>query len=245
KVEAVCVANRRVVGVRGRQRGRPFEIEAPTVVLAAGGLGTPPLLWNAGLHTAGRGIGMDTRLIMYGHSRIPGNGHEPPMTYAYEDQEHGYMLSTLIDPWLNYPIITSLMGPRYLLTWPRWSHTLGVMIKLKDDVCGEMKSERDISKPFMPADRVKLDHAAAASRRILIKAGADPDSLFLTPMRGTHPCATVRVGELLDHHLQTEVEGLYVCDAGAFPEALARPTVLTIIALGKRLVNHLLSRSSA
>ncbi|MGQ0601274.1 MAG: GMC family oxidoreductase N-terminal domain-containing protein, partial [Anaerolineales bacterium] len=42
KVEAVCVANRRVVGVRGRQRGRPFEIEAPTVVLAAGGLGTPP-----------------------------------------------------------------------------------------------------------------------------------------------------------------------------------------------------------
>jgi choline dehydrogenase-like flavoprotein len=32
---------------------------------------------------------------------------------------------------------------------------------------------------------------------------------------------------------------LYVCDASVFPEALARPTVLTIIALGKRLARHL------
>jgi choline dehydrogenase-like flavoprotein len=44
---------------------------------------------------------------------------------------------------------------------------------------------------------------------------------------------------MLDQDLQTEIENLYVCDASAFPEALARPTVLTIIGLGKRLVEHL------
>ncbi|MEK6575810.1 MAG: GMC oxidoreductase [Chloroflexota bacterium] len=33
---------------------------------------------------------------------------------------------------------------------------------------------------------------------------------------------------------------MYVCDASAFPESLARPTVLTIIAMGKRLAEHLL-----
>ena len=40
---------------------------------------------------------------------------------------------------------------------------------------------------------------------------------------------------------QTEIENLYVCDASAFPVSLARPTVLTIIGLGKRLVHHLLT----
>ena len=153
----------------------------------------------------------------------------------------GYLLSTLIDPWLNYPIVAGLKGPRYLLTWPRWNNTLGVMIKLKDDISGVLESERRISKPFTANDQKKLDHAAGVARHILLKAGADPDSIFLTPMRGTHPCATVRIGDLLDRNLQTEIENLYVCDASAFPEALARPTVLTIIGLGKRLVDHLLA----
>ena len=46
---------------------------------------------------------------------------------------------------------------------------------------------------------------------------------------------------MLDENLQTEVKNLFVCDASSFPEALARPTVLTILALGKRLAAHLLS----
>ena len=61
----------------------------------------------------------------------------------------------------------------------------------------------------------------------------------MTPLRGTHPSGTVRIGTMLDENLQTEVPGLYVCDASVFPEALDRPTVLTIIGLGKRLAKHL------
>jgi choline dehydrogenase-like flavoprotein len=182
---------------------------------------------------------MDTTLILYGASRFAGNGKEPPMTYAWTDDETGYMLSTLIDPWLLYPIITALKGFRYPLTWPRWGNTLGVMIKLKDDVSGSLETERRISKPFTERDRHKLDRAVEVARRILVKAGAEPESIFLTPMRGTHPCATARVGDVLDRNLQTEIENLYVCDASAFPEALDRPTVLTIIGLGKRLSEHL------
>jgi choline dehydrogenase-like flavoprotein len=51
----------------------------------------------------------------------------------------------------------------------------------------------------------------------------------------------VRIGEMVDTNLQTEVRNLYVCDASTFPEALDRPTVLTIIGLGKRLSDHLLT----
>jgi choline dehydrogenase-like flavoprotein len=78
-----------------------------------------------------------------------------------------------------------------------------------------------------------------------VRAGCDPDSIFVGPLRGTHPCATVRIGEMLDGNLQSEVENLYVCDASSFPEALDRPTVLTIIALAKRLSDHLLKGVSS
>jgi choline dehydrogenase-like flavoprotein len=35
------------------------------------------------------------------------------------------------------------------------------------------------------------------------------------------------------------VRNLYVCDASVFPEALGRPTVLTILALGRRLARSI------
>lgn len=244
RVESLLRLGRQVAGVYGRRRGQRFEFTAPVVVLAAGGIGTPGLLRQAGVAGAGQGISMDTTVIVYGTAPFPGNGTEPPMTYAWEspDPDCRFMLSTLIDPWLMYPVIMALKGWRYPLTWSRWGRSLGVMIKLKDDLSGYVASERNISKPFTERDRHKLDRATDLARRILVQAGADPESIFVSPMRGTHPCATVRVGDSLDTSLQTQIEGLYVCDASAFPEALARPTVLTIIGMGKRLVDHLVGR---
>ena len=78
---------------------------------------------------------------------------------------------------------------------------------------------------------------------ILRQAGCAPDTVLTTPLRGTHPSATVRIGPMLTTDLETEVKGLYVCDASVFPEALGRPTVLTIIALARRLSEHLLERA--
>jgi choline dehydrogenase-like flavoprotein len=142
-------------------------------------------------------------------------------------------------------MVTALKGPGYALTWPRWGRTLGVMIKIKDDISGGITIEGEISKPMTDRDSFRLNHAAIVARRILIRAGADADSIFLTPLRGTHPSGTVRLGQLVDQNLQTEVKNLYVCDASTFPEALDRPTVLTILGLGKRLAAHLLGMVSA
>jgi choline dehydrogenase-like flavoprotein len=114
------------------------------------------------------------------------------------------------------------------------------MIKIKDEISGGVTMEGRISKPLTPRDRFRLNHASIVARKILVKAGCDPDSIFVGPLRGTHPCATVRIGEMLDENLQSEVKNLYVCDASSFPEALDRPTVLTIIGLARRLSEHLL-----
>ncbi len=240
-VESLVIEDGHIGGVTGRVGHTAFRLRAPLVVLAAGGLGTPRILQQAGFADAGRGLAIDATSMVYGQIRTQGEsqGHEPPMTWFYEDLEHGYMLSTLIDPWLMYPIITALKGPRYTLTWPRWGRTLGVMIKLMDEVHGAARLGQRLSKPLTERDRARQAHAEQTARAILRRAGADERTFFTTPLRGTHPSATVRIGEMLDADLQTHVQGLYVCDASVFPRALARPTVLTIIALGKRLARHL------
>jgi len=241
RTDELIIEDGQVRGVKGRiGRSGRFEIAAGVVVLAAGGIGTPVIMQNSGFFEAGNGIAMDTTTIVYGVSKDAGIGSEPPMSVAYTDDENGYMLSTLIDPWMLYPIINSVKGIKYPFSWVNYRKTLGLMIKIKDEISGGITMEGRISKPLTPRDRYRLNHASIVARKILVRAGCDPDSIFVGPLRGTHPCATVRIGEMLDTNLQSEVKNLYVCDASSFPEALDRPTVLTIIALARRLSDHLL-----
>jgi choline dehydrogenase-like flavoprotein len=240
RVERVIIEDGSVAGISGRYKGKSFTARAETVVLAAGGIGSPRILQASGFNQAGQGMTMDITVMVYGTITEGGIGNEPPMTWSWENLDEGYMLSTLIDPWLLYPLINVLKGPKYALTWRRWKNTLGVMIKLKDDISGGVFPNGKISKPMTDHDRPRMRAAEEVCRRILVEAGAREDTLFTTPLRGTHPSGTVRIGTLVDKNLQTEARGLYVCDASVFPEALGRPTVLTIIGLSKRLAKRLL-----
>lgn len=235
RVEQVLAEGGRAVGVRGRVGRRPLLARAPLVVLAAGGLGTPPVLRASGFPQAGVGLTVDTTLIVYGVAREPGNGTEPPMTWFWRDEEAGVMLSTLIDPWLLFPLLGLLGGWPGPRAWPQWGRTLGLMIKLKDDLAGGICADGSLSKPLTDADQRRLLHAKQIARRTLLAAGADPHSLRATLLRGTHPGSTARIGALVDETLQTRLPGLYVCDASVFPEALGQPTVLTILGLARRL----------
>jgi choline dehydrogenase-like flavoprotein len=241
RIDRVLIENEHAMGVEGRSQNAPFTARAGIVVVSAGGIGTPRLLQASGLKGAGVGMTMDTTAMVYGFINKKGTGTEPPMTWSWENADDGYMLSTLIDPWLLYPLITSLKGLKYPLTWPKWRNALGVMIKLKDEISGGVFPNRQISKPLTERDRQRLESAEEVCRKILVEAGARPSTIFTTPLRGTHPSGTVRIADMVDTNLETEVKGLYVCDASVFPEALGRPTVLTIIALAKRLSKHLLT----
>jgi choline dehydrogenase-like flavoprotein len=238
-VERVLYDNGHTTGVSGTLGGRRFTAQAETVILAAGGIGSPRILQASGFEDAGKGMTMDVTTMVYGTVPGFGIGYEPPMTWSWENSEDGYMLSTLIDPWLLYPLINFLKGPKYALTWPRWHKTLGVMIKLKDEISGGVYPDGTISKPLTDNDRPRMEAAEAVCQQILIEAGARPDTIFTTPLRGTHPSGTVRIGTMVDTNMMTEIKGLYVCDASVFPEALGRPTVLTIIGLSKRLAEIL------
>ena len=242
KINHVRIENGSVESLQGSIRGGAFTARADTVVLSAGGIGTPRILQNSGLKGAGVGMTMDTTTMIYGKSPDQGTGKEPPMTWSWENEDAGYMLSTLTDPWLMYPLAAIQKGIGPALSWLQWNKMLGVMIKLKDDISGGIYPDGKIRKPLSPDDQDRLNEAFEVCRRILIEAGAAKSSIFMRPLIGTHPSGTVRIGDMLDANLKTEVERLYVCDASVFPEALDRPTVLTIIGLGKRLAKHLLTR---
>jgi choline dehydrogenase-like flavoprotein len=239
RVRRVLLDGGAVRGVSGRSRGRPFAAAAPTVILAAGGLGTVELLRSAGVAEAGRGMAMDTTVMVYGRIRGRGMGSDPPMTWSCPDDELGVMYSTLLDPWLMYPIIMAMKGPSYPFSWPGWGSLLGVMIKLTDEISGGIDGRGRISKGLTERDRSRLRRAEAVAGEILLEAGAAGGSIHTTPLRGTHPSATARIGSVLSPELDTGVAGLHVCDASVFPEALGRPTVLTIIGFARRLAARL------
>jgi choline dehydrogenase-like flavoprotein len=235
RVARVRIENRRAVGVEGRIGGRPLSVSAGAVVLCGGGIGSPRILQASGLGAAGIGMAMDTTTMVYGFGPGPGTGGEPPMSWSWENPADGYMLSTLTDPFLLYPTAAVRKGLGPALGWARWGRLLGIMIKLKDEISGGVYPDGAIRKPLTARDGERLKAAEALCRRILVEAGARASGIFMRPLIGTHPSATVRIGEMVDSDLGTEVDGLYVCDASVFPEALDRPTVLTILALGKRL----------
>ncbi len=247
RVDRVLVEGGQVRGLHGR-RGAPggvaFEVEAETVIVAAGGIGSAVLMRASGFEDAGRGMTMDTTVMVYGATRDgQGLGGDPPMTWSAPDEELGVLYSTLIDPWLMYPIIMTVLGPAYAATWSRWGRTLGVMIKLTDEISGEVDAKGRVSKGLTSSDRLRLTRAEAVAGDVLRRAGCEPSTILVTPLRGTHPSGTVRVGAMVTPDLETEARGLYVCDASVFPRALGRPTVLTIIALARRLADRLLGRA--
>lgn len=240
-VEKIIIEEGQAVGVQGHIERKSFKVTAKRVILAAGGIGSATLLQKSGLDGPGQGMTMDTTVMVYGHASNKGNGNEPPMTWSYADDELGVLFSTLIDPWLNYPVVMLRKGPAYAMTWHRWGQTLGIMIKLKDEISGVVKAGSQIKKGLTTADQQRLARAERVAKKILLEAGCNQDKIFTTPLRGTHPSGTVRIGHMLSTDLETEIKNLFVCDASVFPEALARPTVLTIISLAKRLANKLIN----
>jgi choline dehydrogenase-like flavoprotein len=242
RVHKVLFEDGHAIGVAGSVHGRKFTASAETIILAAGGIGSPRILQSSGLNAAGVGMTMDTTVMIYGASREKGTGREPPMTWSWENPDAGYLLSTLTDPWLLYPLAAIRKGIGPALRWLQWHKMLGVMIKLKDDISGGIYPDGKIRKPMTAGDNERLNHAYEICKKILISAGAKKSSIFMRPFIGTHPSGSVRIGEMLDTNLQTEIQGLYVCDASVFPEALDRPTVLTIIGLAKRLAKHLIDK---
>lgn len=241
KVREVITEAGEAVGVRGNGPNGPIEVMANIVVLAASGLGTPPILQRSGISDAGQGFFVDPCFAVFGHTKEKGMAGEIPMTVgSYElCASEGIMLASMMFPKLMYPIYLAREGIRHVPKWLHYGKTIGILVKIKDDLVGRVNLDGSFSKPITYKDRWKLDKGAAIAEKILIKAGADPNSFVTMGIFSGHPGGTVRIGELVDRNLETRIKNLYVCDASVIPEAPGQPTVLMILSLAKRLAKRL------
>jgi choline dehydrogenase-like flavoprotein len=120
---------------------------------------------------------------------------------------------------------------------------LSILVKVKDDLAGGVDERGGVSKPLTQADNEKIAMGTEIAKKVLAAAGCHPDSIVPGEIRGAHPSGTCRIRDVVNDNLETEIKNLYVCDASVFPEALDRPTVITIIAFAKRLADFLLGRN--
>jgi len=241
--EEVIVEKGRAVGVRVRMNtDERKEFRGQKVVLSAGGLATPLLLKKAGIERAGEGCFMDPTAVVYGESPFDRAWQDPPVSvvsWEFYDSD-GIRLGTIMEPRLLFAMNLLKRSPKYLGTAIKYNKLVGILVKVKDDLSGCVYPDGSVSKKLNENDHARLDKGIGVGKEILRALGSPADKIVVSDIKGAHPSGTCRIGDVLNNDLETEIKNLYACDASVFPEALDRPTVLTIIAFGKRLASHIL-----
>jgi len=237
RVQQILTKNGKVRGVNVIGPTGSAEFTAGAVILSAGGLGTPVILQQTGIKEAGSGLFVDLFVNTYGVTQGLNQAHEPAMAVVNHDfhKSKGFILS---------PYINSSKVIRAVESGPKGASLplnklVGIMTKITDEAVGRVYADGAISKPVTARDWSRLEEGASIAKEILVKAGADKNSILISKPQGAHPGGTAAIGKVVDKNLQTKIDGLFVCDASVLPTAPGLPPILTIIAMAKRLAKML------
>jgi choline dehydrogenase-like flavoprotein len=235
RVTKVILDNKKAAGVEVSVRGVARRIFAPTVVLAAGGIGSPQILRQSGIPGAGRDFFFDPLIGIMGTVKGLRGGKEFPMAAGVRLEEEGYLMTDLGWPRWIYQLFTAeVLRADRLFSHPR---TLQIMVKLRDGLGGTLAKRGLVRKSLSRSEKNRFRDAYEKAAKILRNAGAR--HIFKTWYLATHPGGTVKINDLLDSNLKTEFDNLYVCDCSVIPFSWGLPPTLTLICLGKRLAKHL------
>ncbi|MBI5116065.1 GMC family oxidoreductase [Candidatus Poribacteria bacterium] len=242
--EQVIVENGAAVGVRVRTSdGRKKEFRAERIILSAGGLSTPLLLMRAGIDTVGDGCFSDPTVVVYGQAPFEGTWADPPVsvvTWEFYDSD-GIRLGVIMEPKWLFALNLIKRSPRNLPLAFNYRKMVGILVKVKDDLSGRVYPDGSVSKGLGEQEWARLNKGIGVAKEILRAVGCPERTLIVSEAKGAHPSGTCRIGHAVTKDLETGIKNLYACDASVFPEALDRPTVLTILGLGKRLSRHILA----
>jgi choline dehydrogenase-like flavoprotein len=248
--------NGKVMGMTANQNGQKIEIEAENVILSAGALATPIILQNTDISEAGKGMANDIFQTTYGYTEDVGmQGEIILATYLEQMIKERELFPA---PYMYIPFfiqrdidgkfpekIGKLQEAQIFLRSKSIDakRIIGMMTKIRDERTGEVHNDGTVTKKLTEKDQAKLDEAHSIMTKILVAAGANPETIFRGVLESGHPCCTAAMGEIVDDNQETEIKGLYISDASVFPTPLGIPPILTIVALSKRLANHLKNRN--
>jgi choline dehydrogenase-like flavoprotein len=239
-VQRVLQENHSASGVEFIHQGTRQQAFAKTVVLAAGGIGTPLILRRSGMRNVGSDFFFDPLIFAIGTVDDLNGGKEFPMATGCNFHEDGYMMTDLVLPRWLYWLFTAQVFRFDRL--PAHSRSLPIMIKAKDELGGHVTERGGVRKRLTGIERKRLMSGYEKARKILRNAGAR--NIYKTWYLAVHPGGTAKINDVVDSNLKTEIDNLFVCDCSVIPEAWGLPPSLTLIALGKRLGNHLSGQSN-
>jgi len=186
---------------------------------------------------------MDPTVVVYGLAPFEGTWQDPPVSvvsWEFYDKE-GIRVGTIMEPrWLLAMNLVK-KSPKHINFAMNYRKLVGILVKVKDDLSGRVYRDGSVSKKLGEQDWDRINRGVVVARNILRALECREDHIVIGEAKGAHPSGTCRIGDVVNKNLQTEIKNLYACDASIFPEALDRPTVMTIIAFGKRLSKHLLN----
>jgi len=235
RVDTVLVENGKAVGVAYRKRGRTHRAYAPTVVISAGGIGSPQILRKTGIPEAGCDFFFDPLIVVMGTVDDIRGGREIPMAAGMHREEDGYVITDMTVPWTLHAVLNTAVGRLDQLH--RHRQTLAIMVKIKDSLGGRLTDRGGVRKRLSENDKVKIYRGYAQAREILARAGAR--NIHRSWYLAAHPGGTIKINDLVDTDLKTAIDNLYVCDCSVMPDAWGLPPTFTLVALGKRLARHL------
>jgi choline dehydrogenase-like flavoprotein len=241
-VDRVLTENGKAVGVRAKGPQGWMDIKAETVILSAGGQGTPPILNRSGVHDAGQGFFADPLVFVMGAGQGKGTKYDVTMTAGTIMADDGIVMTDLIVPPTMFTGLMTFAGPRGWVKLPKvlnYRKTMGIMIKVRDGLDGRVNMDESFSKPLDYDTWWKLNKGAVLAEEILMKAGAKKEDVMQSAVIAAHPGGTVRIGELLDKDCQTPIQNCYCMDTTIIPEPWGLPPTVTVVAMAKRLAKHL------
>jgi choline dehydrogenase-like flavoprotein len=236
-VKRILFDGKRAIGVEMKYKGKIQRALARTVILAAGGIGSPVVLRKSGIKEAGYNYFYDPLITVCGKVKnVRKRKDEIPMTAGCIMREEGIVMTDMAEPFMIDQAFTASAFRFWRLL--QTSKTLRIMIKIRDDLSGHITDSGGVRKRLTPADKEKLRKGYAMAKNILLNAGAT--GIYQTWKLAAHPGGTVKIGNILDSNLKVKgYEDLYVCDCSVIPEPWGLPPVLSIVCLGKRLAKHL------
>ncbi len=236
KVDKVIFENRKAVGVEYKQGQDYYRAFASKIIIAAGGIGSPVILNNSGIHGVGYDFFFDPLIYVFGKIRDVKSGRGLCMSAGIHFPEDGIVMTDF-----NLPQMLKMVFDVEVFRFKQvfsYSNVVPIMIKVRDCLSGRIINDKLIWKTLSKADKQKLDKGAEHAKRILTHAGAA--EVYRSWVLAAHPGGTVKIGEHVDADLKTKFDNLYVCDCSVVPEEWGLPPTMTLLSLGKRLAKHLL-----
>ena len=219
--------NNKVVGVVGIDKNNEKHVfKAKKVIVSAGALNTPIILKNSGIDNVGGQIFFDIFTTIGGYLEDANLKNELMMGVKAEFGP--YFLS----PHYSMQLLP-LMKEKGIKAAEK--DVVGLMLKFADTCIGTIDNLGNIEKTLTKSDVDLIKDGYQKAIDILVEMGVPIESIVATSLKGAHPGGTAAVGEVVDNNFETEIEGLYVCDASVIPQAPGRPPILTIVAIAKKV----------